>query len=133
MLVFAGLSWFLIEGMEAKRPRGVPEAVPVSLTAFAMILILLSSRLRSGAIRRALSSMPGLGVDLPRLIDGYYRGTLISYLVLAAAAALGLLVALFSGIAFYGIVLCAASAAALAMRWPRADDIERIAQGRRSV
>lgn len=132
LLAYAALSWFLIEGMAAKPVKGIPGAVPLSLTALSMILILLSSRIRSNTLRKGFSSLPGFSLDLARLLDAYSRATLISFVMIELAAALGLLVALFSGTAFYGIALCAASAVAMLTRWPSLDDFDRLARGRRS-
>jgi hypothetical protein len=130
--LFIVLSWVLLEGMAMHPPRGIPPAVPVSLAAFAMILLLLSSRMRTNILRRSVPLIPGLETGLDRLLEGYRRATLLSFVMLEGAALAGLAVALLTGTAFYGIVLAAASLVAMATRWPRVTDVDRIARGRRS-
>lgn len=127
--LYAVLTWFLVEGFQLS-PKGMPEVVPVSLTFLAMVLILLSSRLRTSILRGALRSRVVLGVNLDALIAAYRRATLVSFLILEFAALLGLLIGLLSGIAFYGIFLCAASLFAMVTRWPRPEEVDRLARGR---
>jgi hypothetical protein len=131
--LYAVLSWVLLEGMAYRPLHGIPPAVPVSLTAFAMIMLLLSSRLRTNILRKAVPAGTGLPVNLDRLLEAYRRATLTSFAVLEGAALLGLAVALLSGTAFYGIVLGAASLVSMFTRWPQVTDVDRIARGRRSV
>jgi hypothetical protein len=126
------LSWVLLEGLGIHRLRGVPAAVPVSMTAFSMILLLLSSRMRSNIVRKAIPSTPGLPMSFERLLEGYRRATLVSFLMLEGAALAGFAVALLTGTAFYGMVLGAASLVSMATRWPRVTDFDRIASGKRS-
>jgi hypothetical protein len=129
--LYAVLSWVLLEGLAYRPWPGIPPALPVSMTVFAMIMILLSSRLRTNILRKALPS-PGLPASLDRVLEAYRRATLISFVVLEGAAILGLVVALLSGTAFYGIVLGAASLVSMLTRWPQVNDVDRIARGRRS-
>lgn len=131
--VYAVLSWVLLEGLAMRPLPAVPDAVPVTLTILAMILILLSSRLRTNILSRSLPAVQGLATDLDRLLDAYRLATLVSFLVLEGAALFGLLVALLSGTASYGIFLGGASVVAMLTRWPRESDVERIARGRGSV
>jgi hypothetical protein len=131
------LSWVLLEGLAFHPPPGVPSAVPISMTAFAMILLLLSSRMRTSILRRAIPAVPistphGLPMDLDRLLEAYRRATLVSFVMLEASALAGLAVALLTGTAFYGIVLGVASLVSMATRWPRDADVDRLARGRRS-
>jgi hypothetical protein len=126
------LSWVLLEGLAIHRLRGIPTAVPVSMTAFSMILLLLASRMRSNIVRKAIPSTPGLPMSFERLLEGYRRATLISFLMLECAALTGFAVALLTGTAFYGMVLGAASLISMATRWPRVTDFDRIASGKRS-
>jgi hypothetical protein len=111
--------------------RGLPRAVPVSMTAFSMILLLMSSRLRSNILRKAIPTTPGFPMSFERLLEGYRRATLISFLMLEGAALAGFAVALLTGTAFYGMVLGAASLVSMATRWPRVTDFDRIASGKR--
>src|SRR5262249_52435141 len=84
------LSWVLLEGLAIHHPRGVPPAVPVSLTAFSMILLLLSSRLRSNILRKAIPTTLGLPMSLDRLLESYRRATVVTFLMLVCAALAGL-------------------------------------------
>ena len=131
--VYAVLSWVLLEGLAMRPLPSVPEAVPVTFTVLAMILILLSSRLRTSLLRRAIPSFQGSSLDLERLLDAYRLATVVSFLVLEGAALFGLLVALLTGTVSYGIFLGAASVAAMLTRWPSESEVEHIARGRRSV
>lgn len=125
-------AWMLVEGLGVRWSQGVPDAVPLSLTVFSMIMILLSSRLRTSLLRRAVPRAPSSEVNLEILLAAYQRASLVSFAVLTAAAILAVLVALFSGTAFYGIFLCIAAAIAMFTRWPNLHDADRIARGRRS-
>jgi len=125
-------AWMLVEGRGLRWNQGIPDAVPLSLTVCAMILILLSSRLRSMLLRRAFPRTPGVEVRLEALLDAYRKATLVSFALLAAAAVLAVLVALFSGTVFYGIFLCLAAGFAMFTRWPSIHDADRLARGRRA-
>lgn len=131
--ILSVLSWVLLEGLAIHRLRGIPAAVPVSMTAFSMILLLMSSRMRSNILRKAMPTTPGFPMSFERLLEGYRRATLISFLMLECAALAGFAVALFSGTAFYGMVLGVASLISMATRWPSVADFDRIASGRRSA
>jgi hypothetical protein len=130
--VCAVAAWMLVEGLRLRWNQGVSDAVPLSLTVFSMVLILLSSRLRSSLLRRALPRSPGAPINLETLLNAYGQASLLSFAVLTAAAILAVLVALFSGTAFYGIFLCIAAAFAMFTRWPNLRDADRLARGRRS-
>lgn len=125
-------AWMLVEGLGMRWNQGIPEALPLSLTVFSMIMILLSSRLRTSLLRRAIPRTPSSEINLETLLSAYSQASLVSFAVLTAAALLAVLVALFSGTAFYGIFLCIAAAVAMFTRWPSLRDADRIARGRRS-
>jgi hypothetical protein len=125
--LFAVLSWVLVR--ETSLP-GLPAAVPVALSLLAAVLILLSSRFRSMILRRAFPRSPALAVNPDAVLAAYGRATLISFAILETAALLGLLVAISSGSATYGIVLCIASAFGMLTRWPRAAEVDRLVRGR---
>lgn len=125
-------AWMLVEGLGMRLNQGVPEALPLSLTVFSMVMILLSSRLRTSLLRRAIPKTPSAEIQLETLLSAYRQASLVSFAVLTAAAILAVLVALFSGTAFYGIFLCVAAAVAMFTRWPSLRDADRIARGRRS-
>ena len=129
VVLYEGLAWFLL-GPGGVEPPRLPAAVPLSITFAAMVLILLSSRLRSGIVRRALPSHPALQPDPEAVLAAYRRGTILSFALLEGAALLGLLVSLLSGRIYYGIVLCLAALAGMLTRWPRAAEVERILRGR---
>ena len=131
VLAYGIAGWFLIEGFQFHPFGRVPEALPISLTFLAAVMILLGSRIRTALLRSGLTLSPlSRGVDLTNLIPAYQRATLVSFAVLEVAALMGLLVALFSGSSFYGLVLCLASLFSMLLRWPRAEEVDRLARGR---
>jgi hypothetical protein len=134
--VVAGLcavaAWMLVEGLGLRWNQGVPDAVPLSLTIFSMVLILLSSRVRTSLLRRAFPRNSSVEINLETLLSAYQQASLVSFAILTAAAILAVLVALFSGTAFYGIFLCLAAGFAMFTRRPSVRDADRLARGRRS-
>ena len=76
VFLLAVLSWVLV-----RQTGGVsaPPALPLSLTFFAALLILLSSRVRSVLLRRALPRSPALPIDPEAVLDTYRRATLVSF------------------------------------------------------
>ena len=126
--LFAFLSWYLV-GEPGNKPL-LPMAGRVSLAIFAAILILLSSRFRSTTLRRVFPRSADLEVSPDAVLAAYQRATRTSFLILAVAAFLGLIVALVSGLAVYGVILCAASAFAMLTRWPRATEVDRLVRRR---
>lgn len=129
---YAVATWFLVEGLTIRWNAAVPREVPVVLTMLAMVLIMLSSRLRTSLLRGAFPRTPGIPIDLERFLAAYQRATLASFAALEAAALVGVLIALLSGTVFYGIFLCLAAGFAMFTRWPRERDADRLASGRRS-
>lgn len=127
--LFAVLSWLLVRQAGGGIP-GMPAALPLSLSLFAAILILLSSRFRSSILRRAFPRSAALAIDPEAVLAAYSRATLVSFAILETAALTGLLVALSSGSAAYGVVLCLACAFAMLTRWPRAGEVDRLVRGR---
>jgi len=133
VLAYGIAGWFLIEGFQLRPFGELPQVFPISLTFFAAVLILLGSRIRTALLRTGLPSSGlsrSLQVDLANLIPAYQRATLVSFAVLETAAVMGLLVALLSGSSFYGLVLCLASFLSMLLRWPRAEEVDRLARGR---
>lgn len=130
VLVCGGLIWFLVYGETVEAPSWVPPSLPLSLTALAMILMLVGSRLRGAIVRRAFPSHPSLPVHEEAVIAAYQRASLISFALLDTAAWLGLGVALLSGSALYGGVLCAAALIGMLTRWPHASELDRLLRGR---
>jgi hypothetical protein len=129
VVLYEGLAWFLLGPAGLVLPR-LPDAVPLAITFAAMVLILLSSRLRSGMVRRALPSHPALKPNPEAVLAAYRRATLLSFALLEAAALLGLFVSLLSGRILYGVILCLAALAGMLTRWPRAAEVDRILRGR---
>jgi hypothetical protein len=132
VVLLEALAWLLL------RPGGfspppLPDAVPLSITAAAAILILLSSRLRSGIVRRSLPNHPALQPQPEAVLAAYKRATVASFAMLEAAGILGLLVALLSGRLLYGIILCLAALLGMLTRWPRAAEVDRILRRRLSL
>lgn len=125
-------AWMIVEGLGLRLNQGVPDVVPLSLTVSAMVLILLSSRLRTTFLRRAFPRNSAVEIDLETFLSTYQRATLVSFAILTTAALLAILVALFSGTVFYGIFLCLAAAFAMFTRWPSLTDADRLVRGRRS-
>lgn len=131
VLAYGIAGWFLIEGFQVHPFGKVPSALPISLTFLAAVMILLGSRIRTGLLRSGLTANPlSRQVDLGNLIPAYQRATLVSFAVLEVAALMGLLVALLSGSSFYGLVLCLASFFSMLLRWPKAEEVDRLARGR---
>lgn len=122
------LSWLLV-GQPGDAPL-LPRAFRISLALFAAILILVSSRFRTVTLRRAIPRSAELEVKPETLLAAYRRATVISFAILGVAALVGLIVALGSGLAVYGIVLCAASAVGMLARWPRATEIDHLVRRR---
>lgn len=132
VLGYSLLGWFLIEGFQLRPFGRVPDALPIALTFLSAVLILLGSRLRSALLRAGLPANRALPVSWDNLISAYQRATLVSFAVLEAAAVLGLLVALLSGSSFYGVVLCLAAFLSMLLRWPKAQELDRLARRRLS-
>lgn len=123
------LSWWLVRQAGGAVP-GAPRALPLSLSFLAAVLILLSSRLRWSILRRAFPRSPALPTDPEAMLAAYRRATLISFAILETAALVGLLVALTSGSATYGTVLCLVSSFGMLTRWPRATEVDLLVRGR---
>ncbi len=64
------------------------------------------------------------------MIAAYQKATLASFLVLEVSALCGLLVALTSGSATFGVIVCVVTLFAMFTRWPRATVVDRLIRGR---
>jgi hypothetical protein len=126
VMLFAILSWTLTR----EAGGGLPPVVPLALSLFAAVLILLSSRFRSSVLRRAFPRSAELRASPETVLAAYGKATLISFAILEAAALLGLVVSMTSGSAYHGIVLCVATLFAMLTRWPRAAEVDRLLRGR---
>ena len=125
-------AWLLVDYHGARPVVRVPDAVLLSLTGLAAILILLSSRIRSTILRRALPRDPALPINGEAVLDAYRRGTFLSFVLLEAAAVFGLMIALLAGRSSYGIILCGAALAGMLTRWPREREADRLMRGKAS-
>ena len=132
VLAYGVAGWFLVEGFQLRPFGKVPVALPISMTFLAAVLILLASRLRTALLRSGLPSSRLIPTDMGNLLSAYHRATLVSFAVLELASLMGLLVALLSGSSFYGVVLCVASFLSMLLRWPKANEVDRLARGRAS-
>jgi hypothetical protein len=112
---------------------GLPATVPLVLSLLAAAMILLSSRIRSTPVRRAIPRSSVLPVHPDAVLAAYKKGTLLSFAVLEFAAVLGIGVAVTTGSGAYGIVLCFASAFCMLTRWPRASELDRLIRGRATL
>jgi len=130
VLLLLVITAFLLSNNPRPASFYLPDAVPISLTLFSMILILLSSRLRSAIVRRAIPRNPVLKPETETVLAAYKRGTLVSFLLLETAALIGIGVALVSWTLFYGLILCIAVLFAMLTRWPNAAQLGRILRGR---
>ena len=130
VVFIAVLCWFLIH-MAGGRPwPGIPTSVPLMLSMFGAVLILLTTRFRSSMLRRAFPRSAELTVNPDTVIATYRKATVASFLVLEVAALVGLLLTLTSGVATYGIILCGVVLFAMFIRWPRATEVDRLIRGR---
>lgn len=130
VVLFGVLSWVLGRGAGGAVPGVPPPEVPLVLSLLAAMLILISSRFRWSILRRALPRTPELPTNPEAVLAAYRNATLFSFAILELAALLGLVVALTSESATYGVVLCLVSALAMLTRWPRATEVDRLVRGR---
>jgi hypothetical protein len=126
----AVLSWILTRQAGGRSVPGLPASVPLGLAFLAAVLILLSSRLRSSILRRAFPRSAALQPNPDAVLSAYGQAALASFAILEVAALLGLGISLTSGSAYFGIVLCVASALGMLTRWPRASEVDRLLRGR---
>lgn len=127
---YAIVAWLLVDYRGMRPLADVPDPVLLSLTGLTAILILLSSRVRTMILRRALPRNPALPIDGEAVLGAYQRGTLLSFVLLETAAVLGLLIALLAGRSSYGIILCGAALVGMLTRWPREVEADRLMRGR---
>jgi hypothetical protein len=130
VVLLAVLCWLLIRVAGGRPWPGIPTSVPLMLSMLAAVLILLSTRFRSTMVRRAFPRSAALAVNPDAVLAAYQRATLASFMILEVAALLGLLLALTSGVATYGIILCGVVLFAMSIRWPRATEVDRLIRGR---
>jgi xanthine/uracil permease len=129
-LVLLGLSWMAAQASRSRPQFRLGDNVPVMLAMVAAAFILLSSRFRSSILRRAIPRSAQLRPTLEGLLAAYRTATLVSFALLACAALLGPPVALVSGRADYGMIVCVASSFAMLTRWPKSVEVDRLLRGR---
>lgn len=130
VVLLAVLCWFLVHQAGGRRWPGIPPSAPLVFAMLSAMVILLSSRFRSSVLRRAFPRSSELAVHPDAVLAAYQKATLASFMILEVSALLGLLVALTSGFATYGIVLCAVALAGMLTRWPRGSEVDRLVRGR---
>lgn len=105
-------------------PRGMGgDLVVLPLTGLALVLLLMSSRMRSFLLRRAPA--PILDPQGAGFAAVYRRASLLSLALLEAAGLLGGLLSFLSGLPRYGVVFGAACLLAMLTRWPREGELRR--------
>ncbi len=130
VVLIAVLCWVLIRTAGGRPWPGVPITVPLMLSMFAAVLILLTTRFRSSMLRRAFPRSAELAVKPDTVLAVYRKATVASFLILEVAALVGLLLSLTSGAATYGIILCGVVLFAMFIRRPRATEVDRLIRGR---
>jgi hypothetical protein len=106
-------------------PQGMDgDLVVLPLTGLALVLLLLSSRVRSFLLRRAPA--PFLDPQGAGFAAVYLRASLSSLALLEAAGLLGCLLSFLSGAPRYGVVFGAACLLAMLTRWPREGELRRL-------
>lgn len=131
LVVLIGVLCWLLIRMAGGRPwPGIPTTVPLMLSIFGAVLILLTTRFRSSILKRAFPRSAELAVSPDTVLAAYKKATVASFLILEVAALVGLLLTLTSGAATYGIILCAVVLFAMFIRWPRATEVDRLIRGR---
>jgi len=130
VVLLAILCWFLLRQAGGRPWPGIPPSAPLVFAMISAIVILLSSRFRTSMLRRAFPRSTELAVNPDVVLAAYQKATLASFMILEVAALMGLLVALTSGFATYGIVLCAVALIGMLTRWPRGSEVDRLVRGR---
>ena len=128
--LIAVLCWFLVREAGGRPWPGLPTSVPLGLVLFSAVLILLSSRFHSSILRRAFPRSATLAIQSDAVLAAYRKATLASFLILEVSALCGLLVALTSGSATFGIIVCVVALFGMFTRWPRAAMVDRLIRGR---
>jgi hypothetical protein len=122
--MLGGVALLAAASLAAARAPATPGPVaielPLVLAGFAMLLILATSRLQASILGRAGRGSPAAEpARAAAVVDAYARATTISFGLLAAAAALGPVIAAVTGTVRYALVICGAAALGMLARWPR--------------
>lgn len=130
VVLLAVLCGILVHQAGGRPWPGIPPSASLVFAMLSAIVILLSSRFRSSMLRRAFPRSSELAVNPDVVLAAYRKATLASFMILEVAALMGLLVALTSGFATYGVVLCAVALIGMLTRWPRGSEVDRLVRGR---
>ncbi|MBV8200773.1 MAG: hypothetical protein JOZ15_09130 [Acidobacteria bacterium] len=132
-VVLLGAASVVVVKLVAARPV-VSTTVSLTLTLLAAALILATSRLQASILARpGRGPRPGppAGPELAAAIAGAYaRATVAGFALLAAAAALGMIVAGVTATLRYALVICGVAALGMLARWPRRAAILRLLRRR---
>ena len=90
----------------------------LTLTVLAAVLILAASRLQAAILAR-VGRGPGGRPVAAEVVGAYAWATIAGFASLAAAAALGLVIAAVTAVARYALVICGVAALGMLARWPR--------------
>jgi hypothetical protein len=129
MVLFA-LCWVAAEASRSRPLVQLGDNAAVVLAMVGAAFILLSTRFRSSILRRAIPRSAVLQPTLEGLVPAYRTATLVSFALLTVAALVGPPVALVSGRADFGMVVCFASSLAMLTRWPKSVEVDRLLRGR---
>ncbi len=109
----------------------IADTVTWPLLGVALILILLSSRLRSRILKEGVAVSRFHPDRAPAVLTGAYRrASVASLAVLEGAALLGLVLSLVTGSPRYGAVFGLLCFLAMLTRWPRERELSRLIDGR---
>jgi hypothetical protein len=128
-LLMAGASVVVVRALSA--PPEASMEVSLILTCAAIVLVLVTSRLHATILGRAgRGAAVSVQLAAAAVADGYSRATILSFVLLDAASALGLVIAVVTGSVRYALVICGAAALGMVTRWPRQAAVERLLRRR---
>lgn len=131
LLFLAGVSQFVLPTVALHLPGAGRDALTWPLLGVALILILLSSRLRTRILKQGVAVSRFHPDRAPAVLaDAYRRATLVSLGLLEGAAVLGFLLSLLTGSPRYGVVFSLLCLLAMLTRWPREHELRRLLDGR---
>lgn len=131
LLFLAGIAAYALPEVALDLPGDRMDAVVWPLLGVALILILLSSRLRTRVLKQGLAVSrfhPDRASAV--LADAYRRATLVSLALLEGAALLGFVLSLLTGSSRYGVIFSLLCLLAMLTRWPREHELRRLLDGR---
>lgn len=130
LLVLSGVSQFALPASLQLSGAGA-DAATWPILGVALILILLSSRLRSRILKQGVAVARFHPDRAPAVLAAAYRrATLVSLGLLEGAALLGFVLSLLTGSPRYGVVFGLLCLLAMLTRWPREHELRRLLDGR---